>query len=72
MDGSFADWLRGRMAERGLTQRMLALRTGISHATISRLLKGNRQPSLATAMALLSVLGPDPVRFTALLREDAS
>jgi len=67
----FAEWLRERMAERELTQRMLALRSGLNHSTISRLLDQGRRPSLATALALLHVLGPDPVRFEQV-RKDAS
>jgi transcriptional regulator with XRE-family HTH domain len=71
LEGSFAEWLGARMLDRGVTQRMLAMRAGVSHATISRLLKGDRQPSLVTALALLSVLGPDPIRLHAALERDA-
>ena len=69
LEGRFAEWLVQRMAERQLTQRMVAKRAGISHATISRLLNEGRQPSLATALALLRVLGPEPVRVRQPLRE---
>jgi DNA-binding XRE family transcriptional regulator len=62
MDGDFAGWLRDSMAERGMTTRGLAMRTGINHSTISRLMRGDRDPSLATAIALLRVLGPEPLR----------
>ena len=60
--GDFAGWLRDAMAERGLTQRALAMRTGINHATISRLVTGARSPSLSTAVAILRVLGTRPLR----------
>jgi hypothetical protein len=60
LDGSFAAWLRERMTERGMTQRMLAMRSGVDHSTISRLLCEDRQPQLLTALALLSVLGVEP------------
>ena len=63
LDGEFAMWLRHAMAERGITNRMLGLRSGVDHSTISRLLKGSREPSLRTALALLGVLGTGPVRF---------
>jgi DNA-binding XRE family transcriptional regulator len=72
LEGRFADWLRERMTERGVTQRMVALRSGINHSTISRLLDENRQPTLATAIALLHVLGDEPVRLPRLIQVDAS
>ena len=57
MDGDFGGWLQDTLAERGISQRVLAMRTGISHSTISRLAAGNRTPSLATAVAIFRVLG---------------
>lgn len=66
-EGDFADWLRQAMADRDVSQRMLSMRAGISHSTISRLLKGDRDPSLATALALLRVLAPEPLRFGAAI-----
>lgn len=71
LEGRFADWLRERMAERGVTQRMLAMRSGMNHSTISRLLDDDRQPTLATAVALLRVLGAEPIPWPRI-REDAS
>lgn len=62
-DGDFNGWLRDAMAERGLSQRALAMRTGISHSTISRLITGDRIPSLSTAIAIVKVLGPRPWTF---------
>ena len=44
------------MAARGMSQRMLATLTGINHSTVSRLLNGDREPSLRTAIALIQVL----------------
>jgi DNA-binding XRE family transcriptional regulator len=58
--GDFNGWLRDAMAERRLSQRALAMRTGISHSTISRLITGDRIPSLSTAIAIVRVLGPRP------------
>jgi transcriptional regulator with XRE-family HTH domain len=47
------------MARRRMSQRMLALRSGLNHATISRLLAGGRDPSLSTALALIRAIdGP--------------
>lgn len=55
-DGDFGGWVREAMARRGISQRVLAMRTGISHSTISRLVTGNRTPSLPTAVAIIRVL----------------
>lgn len=61
VDGDFAGWLRDAMAERGVTTRVLAMRTGIDHTTISRLRRGANAPTLSTAVALLRVLGSRPM-----------
>jgi transcriptional regulator with XRE-family HTH domain len=49
---TFEVWLRGRLKERRMSQRQLALRSGVNHSTISRLIKGDRIPSLSTASKL--------------------
>ncbi len=54
--GDFAGWLRDAMAARGMSQRMLAMLTGMDHSTISRLASGDRVPTLDTALALIRVL----------------
>jgi len=58
IDGDFGGWLREAMTERRISQRALAMRTGIAHSTISRLLAHGRMPSLSTAIAIVKVLGP--------------
>ena len=57
-DGDFGGWMRDAMAERRISQRALAMRTGIDHSTISRLLVRGRVPSLSTAIAIVKILGP--------------
>ena len=49
---SFNAWLRGQLKEKKMSQRQLALQSGVDHATISRLIKGDRMPSLGTATKL--------------------
>jgi hypothetical protein len=49
-------WLRSRMAARNMTQRMLGMRSGVEHSTISRILRDERQPSHETVAALYAVL----------------
>ena len=55
-DQAFAGWLRRAMTERGVSQQQLAARSGVDHSTISRLLGGQRNPSLATAARLARAL----------------
>ena len=57
-EGDFGGWLREAMAHRGISQRTLAMRTGIDHSTISRLMTHGRSPSLDTAIAIIKVLRP--------------
>jgi transcriptional regulator with XRE-family HTH domain len=56
LSGDFSGWLRDEMTARRLTSRMLAARAGVDHSTIYRLTIGERQPSLATAVAILRAL----------------
>ena len=60
VDGDFAGWLNESLTSRGISQRVLAMRSGISHSTISRII-GGRSPSLGTAVAILSVLIRPPL-----------
>jgi DNA-binding XRE family transcriptional regulator len=60
LDGDFAGWLRDEMASRHMSMRMLAVRAGVDHTTIYRLATGERQPTLATAVAIIRVLAPGP------------
>jgi transcriptional regulator with XRE-family HTH domain len=49
---SFNAWLRRQLKEKKMSQRQLALQSGVDHSTISRLIKGDRMPSLGTATKL--------------------
>jgi transcriptional regulator with XRE-family HTH domain len=49
---SFNTWLRAQLKEKKMSQRQLALQSGVDHSTISRLIKGDRMPSLGTATKL--------------------
>ncbi len=48
----FNDWLRRQLKEKRISQRQLAQQSGLNHSTISRLLHGDREPSLGTATKL--------------------
>jgi transcriptional regulator with XRE-family HTH domain len=52
----FVDWLRAEMKAQRISQRRLAARAGVNHATISRLLRLKRDPSMATASRLARAL----------------
>jgi transcriptional regulator with XRE-family HTH domain len=54
---TFSQWLRAQLKARKLTQRQLAQKSGIDHSTISRLVRGDRTPSLRTANLLARSLG---------------
>jgi transcriptional regulator with XRE-family HTH domain len=46
---TFHEWLQLQLKARHLTQRQLAQKSGVDHSTISRLVRGDRVPSLRTA-----------------------
>jgi len=49
---AFNDWLRGQLKAKKMSQRQLAQQSGVDHSTISRLVRGDRMPSLGTATKL--------------------
>jgi transcriptional regulator with XRE-family HTH domain len=54
---AFAHWLAAELRARRLSQRALAVRSGVDHSTIARILRGDRSPSLATATRIAEALG---------------
>ena len=48
----FNDWLRAQLKAKRMSQRQLAQQAGVDHSTISRLVRGDRTPSLGTATKL--------------------
>jgi transcriptional regulator with XRE-family HTH domain len=60
---AFNDWLRAQLKAKKMSQRQLAQQSGVDHSTISRLVRGDRMPSLGTATKL--------ARGLRELREDA-
>lgn len=49
---AFNDWLRSQLKAKKMSQRQLAQQSGVDHSTISRLVRGDRTPSLGTATKL--------------------
>lgn len=48
----FNEWLRAQLKAKKMSQRQLAQASGVDHSTISRLVRGDRTPSLGTATRL--------------------
>lgn len=48
----FNEWLRAQLKAKRMSQRQLAQQAGVDHSTISRLVRGDRTPSLGTATKL--------------------
>jgi transcriptional regulator with XRE-family HTH domain len=49
---AFNEWLRTQLKAKKMSQRQLAQQSGVDHSTISRLIRGDRMPSLGTATKL--------------------
>ena len=49
---AFNEWLRAQLKSKRMSQRQLAQQAGVDHSTISRLVRGDRTPSLGTATKL--------------------
>jgi len=49
---AFNEWLRAQLKAKKMSQRQLAQQSGVDHSTISRLIRGDRMPSLGTATQL--------------------
>ena len=58
-DSRFPDWLGVQLRSRGMSIRLLAQRSGVNASTISRIIRGERRPSLQTAIRLASVFRDD-------------
>ena len=70
--GDFTGWLRDAMAARRMSARMVGLRTGINHSTVTRLLYGYRQPTLTTFIALVQLFEDLPPRYGSPTNGDAT
>lgn len=57
---SFGQWLRGRRAGLGVSQRQLAQRTGLNNAYLAQIESGVRPPSVKALLALAREVGPYP------------
>jgi len=60
MGSEFHTWLESRLRDSGLSQRKAGIRAGLSHSTVSGLLRRQGRPSMETALALASFFEADP------------
>jgi transcriptional regulator with XRE-family HTH domain len=60
-DRLFIAWVRQVMTARRLSQRQVAMLSGMDHSVLSRLLQGKRNMSYATAARLYRALDQRPV-----------
>jgi transcriptional regulator with XRE-family HTH domain len=60
--GDFAGWLRDSMAARRMSTRLVAMRTGLNHGSVSRLMTRSREPFLSTAIALVKLFEREPLQ----------
>jgi transcriptional regulator with XRE-family HTH domain len=55
-DDEFSEWLRRELRARRMSLRQLAARSGVNASTVSRVARGDRRPSLRTALRFVNVL----------------
>jgi transcriptional regulator with XRE-family HTH domain len=61
MSKDFAEWLRGELDRRGLSQQDLARRGGMSSPGVSQIVRGTAQPRAESIVKIAIGLGEDPV-----------
>ena len=61
MPEEFAEWLRGELAERGLSQRELARRSGMTSPGVSQIVRGKVQPTVESIYKIAEGLELDPL-----------
>jgi transcriptional regulator with XRE-family HTH domain len=70
-ESHFREWLRVHMRARSMSIRLLAHRSGVNASTISRIVRGERRPSLRTAIRLAQVLRGDTDESTVTYFENS-
>jgi transcriptional regulator with XRE-family HTH domain len=72
----FRDWLTLQLRARRMSLRQLAHRSGVNVSTVSRIVRGERRPTLSTAVRLARVVReaadePSATRFFGSLTSDS-
>ena len=56
---AFGEYLKSLLEEKGMTQAELARRTGMTEASVSRYISGQRTPRISQAYGMAQVIGID-------------
>ena len=56
---AFGEYLKSLLEEKGMTQAELARRTGMTEASVSRYISGQRTPRISQAYEIAEVIGID-------------
>lgn len=56
---AFGEHLKSLLEEKGMTQAELARRTGLTEASVSRYIKGERTPRILQAYRMALIIGVD-------------
>ena len=63
---AFGEYLKSLLEEKGMTQAELARRTGITEASVSRYISGQRSPRITQAYRMAWAIGVDMNTLTYL------
>ena len=66
MSNQFREWLASEMEKRRFSQRALAKKTGISQPVVSRVLSGEKAPSVDFCNRVAQALGESPEKLLRL------
>lgn len=69
---AFGDTLRAFRMDKGMSQRVLGRDSGVEHSSISRLERGEREPSLRIAVKLVDTLELSDTESLLLLKSGAT
>lgn len=56
---AFGEYLKSLLEEKGMTQKELARRTGLTEASVSRYINGERTPKILQAYRIACAIGVD-------------
>ena len=68
-DKTFGEHLKSLLEEKGMKQKFLADKTGMTESSVSRYVNGERTPRISQAYRIACVLGVDMNTLTAYLKE---
>ena len=60
MSSEFGEWLEAELAKRGWSRRQLALRAGITPASVTNIVRTGAMPRMETIIKMAEAMGEDP------------